>query len=459
MATLKKNLLRILRLTGSIFLLAIAGWSIAQSIATSPQNLEKTALVLKIDGAIGPATQEYIQQGLHTAAIHSATLVILQINTPGGLDQSMRGIISAIIASPVPVISYVAPSGARAASAGTYIMYASHIAAMAPGTNLGAATPVSIGMPSEKPSVDQKPLPKTAEEKKALNDALAYIRSLAELRNRNVSWGEQAVSQGASLSANEALKIQVIDVIANDIPSLLQQIDGRKINLQGQERILQTQNLKIETLEPSWRSRFLAIITDPNVAYILLIIGMWGIFFEFVNPGLVLPGVVGAISLLLGLYALQLLPVNYAALGLILLGVIFLVAELFVASFGVLAVGGIIAFVLGSILLFQKDVPGYQIAKSIVITVAVLTSGFFLVILRMALKARKKPIVSGAESLIGSVVTVIVMPNQTPRVRIQGELWQIQSEAPLQAGQTVEVVAMKGLILVVKPVSKEVRLD
>lgn len=443
--------LRIFQLTAAIVLLILTGWGMAESTAkTATQSLQNTALILNIDGVIGPATQEYIQHGLQTAAADSAYLVILQINTPGGLDQSMRGIVKAIISSPIPVVSYVAPSGARAASAGTYIMYASHIAAMAPGTNLGAATPVNIGMPNEKPSSNQK-LIKTAQEKKAVNDAIAYIHSLAELRHRNVTWAEQAVTQGASLSANQALQMHVINVIATGVPDLLQKVDGKKINLSGKDYLLQTKNLKTQTLEPNRRSRFLAVFTNPNVAYILLIIGMWGIFFEFVSPGMILPGVVGTISLLLGLYALQLLPVNFAALGLIILGIVFLVTELFVTSFGVLAVGGIVAFILGSILLFDKGIPGYQISKSIIITVSILTTGFFLFILRMVVAAHKKPVVSGVESLVGTIATVIPVPGQASRIRVQGELWQIQSDVPLKAGQSVEVIAVKDLILIVKP--------
>lgn len=414
---------------------------------------KKTALLLEINGAIGPATQSFIQRGINSAVKQNAALIILQINTPGGLGTAMRGIVSDILASPIPVVAYVAPSGARAASAGTFILYASHIAAMAPGTHLGAATPVNIIAPTTETSNKQK-IP-DAEEKKALNDARAYIRSLAQLRGRNVQWGEEAVSQAASLSADEALKMDVIEVIANDVPDLLKKINGRKLVMQGQTQTLDTTNLNIQMLQPDWRTKFLGIITDPNIAYILLMIGIWGLFFEFSNPGFILPGVAGAICLLLALYALQLLPINYVGLGLILLGIIFLVAEAFVSSFGVLAVGAVIALIIGSIMLLETGTPGYRIAMPLILAVSGATVAFFVVVINLALKSRFRPIVSGREELLGSTGTVIMDENNNPRVRIHGELWQVQADVPLTAGQKVLVKKVEGLTLLVEPISEK----
>lgn len=410
---------------------------------------EKTALLLNIKSAISPATQEYIERGLSQAAKQNAQVVILQLDTPGGLDKSMRGIISNILASPIPVIAYVAPSGARAASAGTFILYASHIAAMAPGTNLGAATPVNIaGDGSEK-----KEKSPDAMEKKVTQDAMAYIRSLAQLRNRNVQWAEQAVKQGASLSANEALQMKVIDVIATDIPDLLTKINNRQVSIQGQTKTLATDKLSVNEFTPDWRVKFLNIITDPNVVYILMLLGIWGLFFEFSNPGFVLPGVTGAICLLLALYGFQLLPINYVGFALIIFGIGCLIAEAFVSSFGALGIGGIIAFALGSLFLVETG-AGFQIAWQLILAATLTTAAFFLLIVNIALRSRFRPVVSGREELIGQTGVVEVDANGLMRMRVKGEMWQVHAEQPLHQGTLVRVIRVDGLTLLVEPVNK-----
>jgi membrane-bound serine protease (ClpP class) len=335
---------------------------------------------------------------------------VLQIDTPGGLDTSMREIIKAILASRVPVAVFVGPSGARAASAGTYILYASHIAAMAPGTNLGAATPIQIGMPSPTtpsapPAVDkEKGNAKPGEEanapqdtltKKQTHDAAAYIRGLAQLRGRNAEWGERAVREAVSLSADEALAQKVIDLTARDVPELLAKLDGRKVTTAAGDRVLATAGATAITMEPDWKSRFLAVITDPSVALILMMLGVYGLFFEFSNPGFVLPGVVGAICLCLGLFALNMLPVNYAGLTLVLLGLAFLIAEAFLPSYGSLGVGGIIAFVIGAVMLIDTDIPGFGVPPWLIGALALVSAAFVFVVGGVALKARRRPIVTG----------------------------------------------------------------
>lgn len=414
--------------------------------ATSATALSNIAILLNVKSAIGPASQDFIQRGIEQANKQRAQLIIVQLDTPGGLETSMHGIIRDILASPVPVVVYVAPSGARAASAGTYILYASSVAAMAPGTNIGAATPVDVSAlgGSQKKS-------KTTMETKALHDAQAYIRSLAQLRHRNEQWAEQAVTAGVSLSANEALKLKVIDLIANNIPDLLTQLNGRSIDLQGKTQVLQTQGLVVEQLQPDWRIRLLSIVTDPSIAYILLMIGMWGLFFEFVNPGFVLPGVTGAICLLLALYGFELLPINYAGLALLLLGVGFMVAEVFIGTFGVLGVGGVIALFAGSILLLERGTPGFQIALPLIFAVCAVTVMFFLVIINLAVKSRLRPVVSGREELIGASGTVVMDKQGTCWIRVHGELWQGQSTVALTHGEKVKVIDLHGLVLSVMP--------
>jgi membrane-bound serine protease (ClpP class) len=415
---------------------------------------------LTIEDVIGPATDDYIDRALETAAQERAEVVLIRMDTPGGLDTAMRGIIKNITNSPIPIATFVAPTGARAASAGTYILYASHIAAMAPGTNLGAATPVQIGgipIPDKgdksKESKDKAPQPDAIDPKtnKVINDAVAYIRGLAELHGRNQEWAEKAVREAASLQASEALKLNVIDIIAANVPDLLKQLDGHEVVVLGQKRTLHTAGLPLKQIEPDWRSRLLSVITNPNIAYILMLIGIYGLIFEFSNPGAIVPGTIGAICLLLALYSFQLLPINYAGVALILLGVALMVGEAFQPSFGVLGIGGTIAFVIGSIILMDTDTPGFGIDISVIITFAATSVLVFIFVIGMAIKARRRPVVSGMEELLGAEAIVDSDFDHTGTVSIHSEHWSAVTDQSLHKGQSVKVTGIKGLILQVKP--------
>ena len=407
--------------------------------------------VLGIDDAIGPASADYLVRSLSQAQAQGAQLVVIRMDTPGGLDSAMRQMIKAILASTVPVASYVAPSGARAASAGTYILYASHIAAMAPGTNLGAATPVRIGGAPGTPSDDKaKGGDDETLARKQVNDAAAYIRGLAQMRGRNADWAEKAVREAVSLSANEALRLNVIDQVADDLPDLLRELDGKTLQVAGQPRQLQTAGASVVEHLPDWRTRVLAVITNPSVALVLIMIGVYGLLFEFMNPGSAVGGVVGGICLLLALYALQLLPVSFAGVALILLGITFMIAEAFLPSFGVVGFGGIVAFVVGALILIDTDAPGFGIPLALIGTLALLSALLIGGVLGMALKARRRALVSGDAGLVGSLVTVTQVMASDPFcgvVLAQGEQWQVQCATPLQTGQNVRVTARHGVML------------
>ncbi|CAD6515944.1 hypothetical protein LMG28140_00685 [Paraburkholderia metrosideri] len=520
-------------LTALGILLTFAFASCESSVPLHAAVAPNSVVIVPVNGAIGPASADFIVRSLQRAAEQRAQLVVLQLDTPGGLDTSMRQIIKAILGSPVPVATFIAPGGARAASAGTYIVYASHIAAMAPGTNLGAATPIQMGMGGAEPpggngmpglpaggkpglpdadgaatagagghagasanasdsaatapaSAAALPLDtQSTELRKQVHDAAAYIRGLAQMRGRNAAWAERAVREAVSLSAEEALAQHVVDLIARDVPDLLRQVNGRTVATVSGNVTLSTAHAPLVSVEPDWRSRFLAVITDPNVALVLLMIGMYGLFFEFANPGFVLPGVVGAISLLLGLFAMQMLPVNYVGLGLIFLGIAFLIGEAFLPTFGSLGFGGVVAFVIGAMMLMDTDVPGYGIPLPMIAAVVVFSVVFVLGVSRLALRARRRPVVTGSEALIGSLGVVLDggvqaeslnpatagdvsgaavnnavspaasnAPDSAPAgwARVHGERWRVSSAAPLAAGQPVRVTARHGLTLTVVPV-------
>jgi membrane-bound serine protease (ClpP class) len=445
----------------------LAGWLGIASAADAPGVIS----VVPITGPIGPATADFVQRALDRAQADRVDLVVLQMDTPGGLDTSMRDIIKAILAARVPVATFVAPGGARAASAGTYIMYASPIAAMAPGTNLGAATPVDIGGPGPLPSAPEPPSKgKDADKgespakpgksddamtRKQVHDAAAYIRGLAQLRGRNVEWAERAVREAVSLPAQDALAQHVIDLVATDVPDLAQKLDGRKVTTAAGERVLATAGATITVAAPDWRTRFLAIITHPSIALILLTVGFYGLVFEVMNPGMVLPGVVGAIAILIGMYALQLLPTNYAGLALVLLGLSFIVAEAFVPAYGSLGIGGVIAFVVGALMLIETDVPGFGVPWPLIATLAVTSLLFLFGIAAAAMKARLRPVVSGREQMIGSHGVVVDNAEGEDWVRVHSELWRARSAHPLASGQTVRVTGKEGLVLTVVPTHKE----
>ncbi|RXH35636.1 MULTISPECIES: nodulation protein NfeD [Bradyrhizobium] len=418
----------------------------------------RRALTVTIDGAIGPASASYVKDALARAAERRAEIVILKMNTPGGLNSSMREIIADVLGSPVPVVGYVAPSGAHAASAGTYILYATHIAAMAPGTNIGAATPVQIGgsfpgLPSgtpDKDSKDKKDEPKDAMTAKVTNDAVAFIRSLAELRNRNADWAEKAVREAATLSANGALQAQVIDLVARDPADLLRQIDGRVVEIAGGgSRRLATKDAVVEVVDPGWISRFLAVITDPNVAFILLMVGIYGLIFEFMSPGAVAPGVVGTICLLIGLYALNLLPINYAGLGLMLIGIALLAVEAFNPTV-VVGLGGVVAFVLGAIMLIRVEAPGYRLSWTVIAIVAATFTGFILVVLGALRRAGKGPARVGAQAMQGLSAEVLDWNETEGHVFTHGERWQARGADAFRPGERVEVASIVDLTLVVR---------
>lgn len=407
------------------------------------------ALLINVDGAISPAMADYVVQGLDVAAKQHDQLVILEMDTPGGLDSAMREIIKAILASGIPVVTYVAPSGARAASAGTYILYASHIAAMAPATNLGAATPVQLmGGSSPTPAT-----PKTAEERKVLNDAVAYISGLAQERGRNVDWAVQAVRNAASLTAEQALKQHVIDLMADNVQGLLAKLNNRTVTTAAGQITLHTDGIAVQDYQRSFRVKFLAVLTDPTLAYILLLIGIYGLVFEGYNPGGVLPGVVGAIALLLALYAFHILPVNFAGLALIVLGIILFVTETFVPAYGTLSIGGLAAFVFGSIILMNTSVPGFGVSRGLISGISISAALIIILTLWLAVHAHRRPVSSGAEELLDGRGQALqdFAANGTGTVRVHSEIWNAYSKSPIRAGDHIKVTGRDGFKLVVQP--------
>ncbi|MGH6892596.1 MAG: NfeD family protein [Dongiaceae bacterium] len=469
---------RLGRLAAGMILL-LTGLTTAAIVDRAPAKdasaARRQALIIDIDGAIGPAIANHVVEQLTAVDPARTGLVILRLDTPGGLDVAMRKIIRAELASPVPVVAYVAPAGSRAASAGTYIVYAASVAAMAPGTNLGAATPIAIGglpdLPQSEPDKsepdtsqkDKGKEPNTSKEeptapldtsstesRKMVNDAAAYIRSLAQLHGRNADWAESAVRGAASLPAEEALKLDVIDVVAATLPELLQKIDKRVAIVNGQKQTLATADLALVETAIDWRTRLLIVITDPSVAYLLMLVGVYGLIFELANPGTYAPGVIGGISLLLALFAFSALPIDYVGVALVLLGVALMVAEAFAPSFGILGLGGIAAFAIGSIIMFKAGAPGFGLPIPVVVASSIVTAGLLLLVLAMLVRSRRKPVITGSQGLMGSAGEVVEWSGGGGRVRVRGELWRARAGETLRPGDRIQVQGREGLVLVVE---------
>ncbi|MCH9755885.1 MAG: nodulation protein NfeD [Gammaproteobacteria bacterium] len=407
------------------------------------QAMQATSLTVR--GGIGPAMADYVVRGIEQA--QKDDLILIQLDTPGGLNKSTRQMIGAILTSNVPVVMYVAPSGARAASAGTYLLYASTVAVMAPGTHVGAASPVHLS-----PAVvdSKKETSESTSDKKAMNDAVAYIRSLAQLRNRNSAFAEQAVLDAKTLTASEALKKGVIDFIAKDNQGLFRQLSGMTVTQAGQSIKLDTDNLKLKQITPDWRMKLLWVVTDPTVAYLLLLLGIYGIFFEFLNPGFIAPGVIGAVAILVALYALQLLPINYAGLALIFLGIIFIIAEYFAPSFGVLGLGGTVSFILGSILLIDSGHESYRISWAVIAAMTFFNVILFVVGLNLALRSKRRAVQHGITTLIGAYGKALGLIDPQGQALIKGEIWSVYSKNPIHSDCSVKVIGAEGLHLEVE---------
>ena len=457
MLTTRENMIH--KMLPSLFLLCVTLMAYAVSAAQTSGPAPGAVWVVSIDGAIGPAISDYVIRSIDKAENSEASLIILKINTPGGLDNSMRDIIQAILASDVPVASFVAPKGARAASAGTYILYASHFAVMAPATSLGAATPVQIGAPS----MPSAPVPggddetekaesqgSTAMERKIVNDAAAYIRGLAELRGRNIEWAEEAVRLASSLTAAEALDRNVIDFIANDLEHLLVELDGQTTAIKGREVEMELADKKLFHHAPDWRTQFLTILTNPNLVLVLGMIGIYGIILEFYNPGSMVPGTVGVICLILAGYSLQLLPVNYAGLALLVLGIILMIAEAMVPSFGVLGIGGIIAFSIGALMLFDTEIEAFQIGTPVIISTAIVSAAIIIATISIAMKMRTKIATTGVEAIVGRLGEALTGIEKEGQVKIGGEIWKAKSTDEIAKGDRVKVLSVDGLMLIVE---------
>lgn len=455
----------ILLLAPALLALAAVAAPLHAEIARAP-SAARPVMVIGVKGAIGVGTAEYVARTIERARQADARLVVIRLDTPGGLVSATREIISAMLASPVPVAVFVGPAGARAASAGTYMMYAAHVAAMAPGTHLGAATPITMGSPLPARDADKEKDKKkgddkdnmTASERKSVNDAVAYLRALAELRGRNADWAERAVRTAETLTSAAALKENVVDLIAGDVPDLLRKIDGRTVSVAGSERRLETKDAPTVAIEPDWRIKIMSVIGDPTIAYLLLLIGFYGIIFEFWNPGSFAPGVIGGVSLLLALGGLSVLPVSYAGLALVVLGVALLAAEAFTPGVGALGIGGLVAFVAGSVLLFDPDAArgvDFAVAWPVIAGAALASALFFVFGLGMALRSRRRPVVSGRESMIGSPGVVVRWEGGRGAVRVQGEVWSARAASAFAAGDRVRIVGLQGLTVTVEPRREE----
>ncbi len=442
--------MKALALTGALLAAFLAGLASGEARAQTQANF---VFVTEIRGAIGVATERQIKRALEQAEREKAAALVIQLDTPGGLVSATRNIVQDIVASPVPVFIYVAPSGARAASAGTYMVYAAHIAAMAPGTNLGAATPISMSMPGTGQQKKEKDSGSSASERKSINDMVAMLKSLAQLRGRNADFAEKAVRDAATLTADEARRDNVVDIVASTLPDLLAQADGKRVKLKNADATLATKGATTRTIETDWRTKLLAVIADPNVAFILFMIGIYGILFEFWHPGTFVPGTIGGVSLILALISLSALPVHYGAMALLLLGMALMVGEAFTPGIGVLGIGGLIAFVVGAIFLFEGGGWDMEVALSIpVIVGATLTTALLIFgVVGAAIRARQRPPAAGAEEMIGLPAKVVEWADQKGRVLVHGEIWAARAAEPPKIDAIVRVVGRDGLVLIVEP--------